>query len=166
MSELNVLSPYHYGVGVSGFSNYDVLRGRPCGGWAILWRRDIQANEQIVTKDSRRVSALHVDFGAVKLLFINVCLPHEDSEAYLYEFSFQLSIVNNVIEMHQKCENFVGGDFNVGFSRNWSHTDLLNEFCNRTNLYPFIKHVCSSIILLGSLVLMCWIISLFLGDYL
>ena len=29
LSELNFLSPYHYGVGLSGFGNDDVLRGRP-----------------------------------------------------------------------------------------------------------------------------------------
>ena len=33
----------------------------------------------------------------------------------------------------------------MDFSRNWSHTDLLNDFCNRTNLYPSILHVCSSV---------------------
>ena len=81
----------------------------------------------------------------MKLLFINVYLPHEDSEVTLDEFSFQLSIVNNVIEMHQECEIILGVDFNVDFSRNSSHTDLVNDFCNRTNLYPSIKHVCSSV---------------------
>ena len=43
LSELNFLSPNHYGVGVSGFGNDDVLRGRTYGGCAILWRRDIRA---------------------------------------------------------------------------------------------------------------------------
>ena len=57
---------------------------------------------QIVTTDSRRVAALRVDFGIVKLVFINVYLPYEDSEAILDEFSFQLSVVNSVIE--QLCE--------------------------------------------------------------
>ena len=100
LSELNFLSPNHYGVVVSCFGNDDVLRGRPYDGCAILWRRDIRAEVQFFTTDSRRVSALCVDFTAVKLLFINVYLTHEDSEANFDEFSFQLSIVNNVIEMH------------------------------------------------------------------
>ena len=50
------------------------------------------------------MAALRVDFGIVKLLFINVYLPYEDSEANLGEFSFQLSVVNSVIEQHQDCE--------------------------------------------------------------
>ena len=62
---------------------------------------------------------LCVDFDSVKLLFINVYLPHEDSEANLDEFNFQLSIINkNVIEMHRECEIILGGDFDVDFSRN------------------------------------------------
>ena len=114
------------------------------------------------------MAALCVDFGTVKLLFINVYLPYEHSKANLDEFNFQLSVINSVIEQHNDCKIILGGDFNVDFSRNWSHTDLLTDFCNRTNLYLSIKHVCSSVfirIILGSLVLMCWIISLFLGDY-
>ena len=107
----------------------------------MLWRRDIRANVQIVTTDSRRVAALRVVFGTVNLLFINVYLPYEDSEANLDEFNFQLSVINSVVEKHQDCE-IILGDFNVNFSRNWSYTDLLNDFCNRINLYP---SICSSV---------------------
>ena len=32
----------------------------------------------------------------------------------------------------------LGGDFNVDFSRNWTHTDFLNDFCLRTNVNPII----------------------------
>ena len=91
------------------------------------------------------MAVLRGDFGTVKFLFINVYLPYEDNEANLDEFNFQLSVVNNVIEQHQDCEIILGGDFNVNFSRNWSLTDLLNDFGTRTNLYPSIKHVCSSV---------------------
>ena len=40
LSELNFSSPNHYGVGGSGFGSDDVLRERPYGSCAILWRRD------------------------------------------------------------------------------------------------------------------------------
>ena len=60
LSELNFLSPYHYGIGLSDFGNDDVLWEQPYRGCAILWRRDIRANVQFVTTDSRRVSALRV----------------------------------------------------------------------------------------------------------
>ena len=33
----------------------------------------------------------------------------------------------------------------MNFSRNWSHTDLIDDFCNRTNLYSSIRHFCSSV---------------------
>ena len=102
LNKLNFFSPNHYGVGVSGFGNDDFLRERPYGGCAILWRRDIRANVQTVTTDRRRVAALRV--GIVKLLFVNVYLPYEDSEANLDDCNFQLSVVNSVIKQHQDCE--------------------------------------------------------------
>ena len=77
----------------------------------------------------------------MKLLFINVYLPHEDNGANLDEFNFQLSIVNNVIELHQECEIILGGDFNVNLSRIWSHTDLLNNFCNGTKFTRLLKRL-------------------------
>ena len=34
----------------------------------------------------------------------------------------------------------LGGDLNVDFSRNWSHTSLLESFCSDNNLNPLIRH--------------------------
>ena len=39
----------------------------------------------------------------------------------------------------------LGVDFNVDFSRNWTHTDLLNAFCLRSNVNPIIRHSCSTV---------------------
>ena len=39
----------------------------------------------------------------------------------------------------------LGGDFNVDFSRNWVHTDLLNDFCSSRNESPLIRHPCGNI---------------------
>ena len=44
---------------------------------------------------------------------------------------------------NQDGEVILGGDLNVDFSRNWSRTCLLNDFCSQTNLYLVIKHTCN-----------------------
>jgi len=33
----------------------------------------------------------------------------------------------------------------VDFMRNWAHTELLNDFCTQSNLYPVIRHSNSSV---------------------
>ena len=63
-----------------------------------------------------------------KLLFIYIYLSHENHDANVDEFIFQLTIVNNIIQLHQDCEIVLRGDFNVDFKRNWSHTNLSNVF--------------------------------------
>ena len=34
----------------------------------------------------------------------------------------------------------LGGDFNVDFMRKWSHTELLVDFCSRSDLFRIICH--------------------------
>jgi hypothetical protein len=43
LSIFNSINSDFVSCGVSGFGNDDVLRGRPFGGCAILWRKDIDA---------------------------------------------------------------------------------------------------------------------------
>ena len=143
LDHLNILYPKDYATGVSDIGDEDVLRGRPYGGCAIVWLRNNHASVQIVSTNSRRIWVLSVCYDTINLLFINVYLPHEDGDANSDEFSRQRSITDNIVAQNQDFEVILGRDFNVDFSRNLSHTCLLNDFCSLTNLYPVIKHTCS-----------------------
>jgi exonuclease III len=146
--QLNIFNSIHSdftSCGVSGFGNDEVLNGRPYGGCAILWRKDIQANIVALNSASRRVCSVLIDNHIHKLLCFNVYLPYEDNDDSEEEFNFQLRAINNIIEQHDDAYVVVGGDFNVDFSRNWRHTNLLNNFCEELDLWPVIKHKCSSI---------------------
>jgi len=54
-------------------------------------------------------------------------MPFEDDATNLDEFSRQLAIIDDLIDRNSDSHIVLGGDFNVDFSRNWLHTDLLNE---------------------------------------
>ena len=66
--------------------------------------------------------------GGVRITFINVYMPYENDEDSREEFSLQLSVVDEVIERNADSHVICGGDFNVDFNRDWSHSTILDEF--------------------------------------
>lgn len=137
---LNLFSSDHYVHGVSGFDQCEVLRGRPYGGCAIFWRQNLNVKTSFVDTGSRRVCAVRCNFTFGCLILINVYMPYEDDEASSEEFRLQLSIIGNIIEQNVDCQVILGGDFNVDFDRDWSHTNLLLDFCNEFSLHPSVNH--------------------------
>lgn len=119
LSIFNSINSDFVSCGVSGFGNDDVLRGRPFGGCAILWRKDIDAVFSVLNTDSRRVSSVLIDNHVHQLLCFNVYLPYEDDGAAEEEFNFQLRVIDNIIEQYNDPYVIVGGDFNVDLARNW-----------------------------------------------
>jgi exonuclease III len=132
-------------MGVSGFDNLEFLRGRPYGGCAIFWRKDIVADISIINTGSNRVCALKLSVNMVNLLLINVYMPAEGTESNTDDFMLQLSLIDNLIQQNQQCQIILGGDFNVDFSRCWSHSTLLNEFCDNAFLFPVDRHICNEV---------------------
>ena len=65
---------YHFAyAGVSGFTNSEVLRGRPYGGCAVMWRQDIDITVDVHAVDSRRICAVRFNASEWKLLIVCVC---------------------------------------------------------------------------------------------
>ena len=61
------------------------------------------------------------------------------------EFNRQLAIIDDLIDHNSDCHIVLGGDFNVDFSRNWLHTDLLNDLCSTRILSSIVRHPYSTI---------------------
>ena len=125
---------------VSGFDNSEVLSGRPYGGCAILWRSDMVARVDTITTNSRRICAIKMSTDKWNILFINVYMPYEDGEDHTEDFCMQLSVIEYIISQNANCHIVIGGDFNVDFSRNWFHTDLLTDFFDKLSLEPSTRH--------------------------
>ena len=142
ISSLGLINSDFLSCGVCGFASQEVLRGRPFGGSAIFWRKDLHAEFRVLNTGSRRVCAARCVSDTYKLLFINVYMPFEDGDVNTEEFYFQLSIIENIMEENADCSVICGGDFNVDFARDWAHTKLLGDFCDRVSLRPAGKHAC------------------------
>jgi exonuclease III len=138
-AQLGTLSSISYGVSfhaISGFGYSDVIAGRPYGGCAILYQSALLGNVCPISVDSRRICAVLASFDSVKLLFINVYMPYEDDDDHMDEFVNVLALVEDIIHGNSDCHLVLGGDFNVDFS----HTALLNSFCEDVGLIPSILH--------------------------
>ena len=66
----NSISSEHASVGVSGFSNCDVLRGRPYGGCAIFWRKALQMSVTQIPTNSRRVCAILMHGACMIIMYL------------------------------------------------------------------------------------------------
>jgi len=145
LAMLNGLSSVHLTTGVSGFSNKDVLSGRPYGGCSIFWRRDLKLTVTQLATTSRRISALLLCGNDFKMICVNAYMPCEPDVSSLDELSFQLSVVQELINKHSDCHIVLGGDLNVDFARVSAHTSLLNDFCSQAGLLPTVHHPCSKV---------------------
>jgi len=142
---LNDLSRDHVALGVSGFGNSEVLSGRPYGGCAIVWRSSLNLLASPIESGSRRVCAVLFSSSNIRLLCICAYMPYEHDADSCEEFLCQLAVIDSLLDRFSDCQVILGGDFNVDFLRNWSHTELLNDFCVQSNLFPVIRHSSSTV---------------------
>lgn len=140
LCKLNTLSPVHHSYGICGFSSNEVLRGRPYGGCAILWRQGLCRDVVFVDTGSKRLCAVRCTFDFGVVLFLNVYMPCVGDEASVLEFVNELSIIEGLLSGFNGDHVVVGGDFNVDFNRAWRNTNALRAFCDRTLLQPTVDH--------------------------
>jgi len=95
--------------------------------------------------DGRQVCSLLLSCPELKLLCINAYMPFEVETTNFDEFSRQMAITDDLVDCNPDCHIVLGEDFNVDFSCNWMHADLLNAFCSDRNVSPIIRHLRSSI---------------------
>ena len=145
ISSLSSLSSDFLSCGVSGFSSDQILDGRPYGGCAIFWRKELSADVCVLDTGSRRICAVRCTFDSFKLLVINVYMPYEDGDYNTENFLSELTIVENIMEQNLDCLVVCGGDFNVDFSRDWVHTKILHNFCKCVSLHPTVEHSTSTV---------------------
>jgi hypothetical protein len=67
-------------------------------------------------------------------------MPYEGDDRMTEEFADQLSIIESIVVSHPDRHMVVGGDFNVDFSRTWTHTSMLDSFCTNLDLNIALRH--------------------------
>ena len=72
--------------------------------------------------ESKRVCAIRMVNEQVKLSLVSVYMPNESDLVSTEEYTDQLMFVENILFNNSDCHVIIAGDFNVDFSRSWSHT--------------------------------------------
>ncbi|KAL0895146.1 hypothetical protein ABMA27_013597 [Loxostege sticticalis] len=89
-----------------------VLRGRPHGGVALLWRKSCFPVVNVIKCNSVRLTAIKIVLNDRALLIFSVYMPTDASEN-LVEFTDCLSEINAIIESCNVKSVFILGDFNA-----------------------------------------------------
>lgn len=102
--------------GCTGISAVDtttgILRGRPFGGVAILWRKSAFNTVSVVQCNNSRVCAIEIMCNHRSVLVLNAYMP-TDEACNLVEYTDCLSAVSAIIE-NTNIENcYILGDFNA-----------------------------------------------------
>jgi hypothetical protein len=126
-----------YAHGISSMNSSSKLwLGRPFGELAILWRKMIGNQCNIVKFDSEsRLLGITVGMSGKEVLIVNVYLPC-DSAANEDDYMFYLGKINNVITSHTTPYAIIMGDFNadVCCQKAKRFGKILLNFCQEESL--------------------------------
>ncbi|XP_072941911.1 uncharacterized protein [Epargyreus clarus] len=114
--DLPYLCAVHKDFACTGTSAVDtgagVLRGRPYGGVALLWRKSAFSTVSVVKCNNRRLCAIKCKIRELTMLIFSVYMP-TDCTDNLPDFTDCLSEINAVIEDSGIGIVFMLGDFNA-----------------------------------------------------
>ena len=129
LNQLSLIDNRFYAKGISAMdTSTGVMRGRPYGGLAILWKKSLgSACKPIVYDSETRIMGLEVSSHEAQYLFLNVYLPccsHENSE----DFSQYLSLIDGLVTASGTPHVCILGDFNADTTKSHLFGDELTKF--------------------------------------
>ena len=117
----------HMAIAVSGMdSSSHIQLGRPYGGVAIIWDKNINKYIQSIDTESKRVAAVLFTNATDKLLFITVYMPCDtgvcDVNRAAEDFYDVLTEISRIVHVYDEYEVVIGGDFNSAYIRHNAHS--------------------------------------------
>ena len=134
-------------VGTSGMDDTTLLTGRPYGGCAILYHKDLNWSVTTIDAESKRICAcICNDPRGFRVLMVNLYMPC-DTTGSRPEFCVVLDEVSRIITDHSDIEYvIVGGDLNTDVSRLRScHSSAIREFCADHSMRLCVDHSVSNV---------------------
>ena len=122
---------------ISGMDESDVSRkGRPKGGVAILWQKDLKLTFIPIVTNSKRLCALNVKSDSFNIMLINVYMPNDDdTDDSYFMYGDILSEISSLFNSYEDCKIIIGGDFNVDYMRfNSRNLSIFKEFLELESL--------------------------------
>ncbi len=103
---------------ISGFEDSVLLRGRPYGGCAILYRQSLVSSVKQVRTCSSRFCAVTIDFCACTCLLVNIYLPTDyRSNAATEKLKVVLGEIAGFISSTAHDFVVIAGDWNTDLGR-------------------------------------------------
>ena len=124
----------------SSMRNDVILSGRPYGGVAIVWKRDSPFRFERVDTESPRLVAIRAHKDYTNILFINVYMPCNTTNAN-EEFIDILTEIVTLCNIYDGSDVVLGGDFNCDLAVGDARVNILEEFLSLTDLKPLVKEV-------------------------
>lgn len=113
--------------GISGMDSCNILKGRPYGGCAIMWRNNFQCSVTPLNLNSKRVCGIKFELKNSKYLVYCVYMPMDGQNEE--EYREVLECINMSSSANNIDNVIIAGDFNTDFNRRESkHTELLCKF--------------------------------------
>ena len=131
---LNDISCDYLAFGVSAVNlSDDLLRGRPYGGTAILYRKALAGGISVVDCHQPRMCAIKVDTDKGPILLINVYMPTDSSDDCSYgEYVDMCSKIITVFTDSDAVAFVAAGDFNCRPNSRFSK--IFNQFLIQNDL--------------------------------
>ena len=116
---------------VSAMDETEIQRtGRPAGGCAVIWKKNLEVAVTPINTSSPRLCAVTMKSETIRLLIMSVYMPNDDNSNNNYEeYGDVLYEISSIVGQYDGYDIVIGGDLNVDFSRNNSRNlNLLKQF--------------------------------------
>ncbi len=118
-------------------SNVDIIRGRPYGGVALLYKKSIAKNVTSVSIDNSRLCGIMLHASTnFKILILCVYMPC-DNMSNTHTSTQYADAIDDIEGALNKCECdavIITGDLNTSFQRDNAQTRCLNAIIARNNI--------------------------------
>ena len=124
----------------TGSSSMDpeiLLHGRPYGGVAIMWRKDLPMKIYPIKVDCKRACGIKIEYSEGKTMLILCAYMPQDNRSKTKtdsEFEECINCMEQCIEYHNCTSVIVGGDLNVDLQRTTAHLGCVKQFVDRNSL--------------------------------
>ena len=135
--KLSKIHDNYYCSGVSGIDQDVLLHGRPYGGMAVMWRKDLTKSYQTFTTESRRICGINFKLSnGLSLLVLCIYMPVDNRSQTVVDYEFDQCVgeVDTLIEKYQCDFVVVGGDLNIDLQRNNAHVECFKDCAIRNEL--------------------------------
>ena len=109
--------------------------GRPYGGVAIIWKRSLSVQAEIINTMSNRLCAVKVKTNNIDLILLNVYMPCNEGAVANEEFFDILCDVISICNAYDNCDVILGGDFNCDIAKADLRVSLFQEFVNANDFF-------------------------------